>query len=189
MTSNGPLPMTSRGFTMIEVLITLVIVAIGLLGLAGLQMTSMNSQFEAYQRAQALYMLEEMSNRIRVNAIAARAGAYAEGSQYGLLDEEDCDAAVSTAARDLCEWNDTLAGSGVTLDGQKVGSVIGSRACIENVVGSVDGEVIIRLTVAWMGMAPTVAPASTCGLNAYGEENERFRRTASLDAVLANLAP
>ena len=63
----------SRGFTLIEVLVTMVIIAIGIMGLAGLQMTSLNSQFESYQRTQALLLVEDMSNRLRANAVAARA--------------------------------------------------------------------------------------------------------------------
>lgn len=178
------------GFTLIEVLITIVIIAIGLLGLAGLQVTTLNNQFEAYQRAQALLMLEDMSNRIRANALAAKAGDYTEGAQYGLLAEADCSIPATTALRDLCEWNITLAGSGVKLETggpatEDVGSVLGARGCLENVVGSTDGETIIRLTIAWQGMTATKAPFSQCGVNQYGEETHR--RTVSLDTVLAKL--
>jgi type IV pilus assembly protein PilV len=177
------------GFTLIEVLITIVVVAIGLLGLAGLQVTSLNNQLESYQRAQALLLLEDMSNRIRVNAVAAKAGAYTDGDQYGLLTEEDCSAEATTAERDLCDWNIALAGTGVMLDTEVVGSVLGARGCIDDITttaGSSDGETVIRLTIAWQGMAKTAAPSSVCGLNQYGEDT--YRRTASIDTVLANLA-
>lgn len=176
----------SRGFTLIEVLITVLILAIGLLGLASLQMTSLNSQVEAYQRAQAVLLLEDMANRIRANAVAAKAGDYTVGAQYGLLTEEDCSTKTDAAARDLCEWNIALAGSGVKLGAEDVGSVLGARGCIENILGSTDGETNIRLTIAWQGMTPTKAPSSTCGLDQYGDPDS-LRRTASLDTVLANL--
>ena len=64
-----------RGFTLIEVLLTIVLIGIGLLGLATLQVTSLNNQMEAYQRTQALMMLEDMANRIRSNSAAATARA------------------------------------------------------------------------------------------------------------------
>lgn len=179
------------GFTLIEVLITIVILAIGLLGLAGLQMTSLNNQLEAYQRAQAVLLLDEMANRIRVNTVAARAGAYADttaGSEHGLADPDDeiCSGLANAALQDVCDWNAALAGSGVSLGGDNLGSILGARGCIENVTGSADGEVIIRLTIAWQGLAPTRAPDSNCGQGAFGDDDE-FRRTASLDTVLADL--
>ena len=175
------------GFTLIEVLITFLILAVGLLGLAGLQVTTLDSQFEAYQRAQAVMLAEDMANRIRVDALAARAGDYTVGDQYGLLADADCTVITNSADRYLCEWNQVIAGAGVTEAGQRLGSIVGARGCIANMVGSTDGESIIRVTIAWQGNSPTVAPASTCGENQYGDD-DRFRRTASVDVVLANLA-
>lgn len=176
---------SSRGFTLLEVLVTIVILAVGLLGLALLQSTSLNNQLEAYQRAQALLLLEDMANRVRVNSLAARAGAYPDGDEYGLL-EEDCTGLTDAAERDLCDWNNAVAGSSVELDGRNLGSLIGARACVENLPGSADGELIVRLTIAWQGMAATAAPASACGADAYGDD--AFRRVASVDTVLADLA-
>ncbi len=74
---NLHLPQASRGFTLIEVLIAFLVTAIGLLGLASLQVNTLSKQFESYQRAQAVLLAQDMANRIRVDAIAARADAYA----------------------------------------------------------------------------------------------------------------
>lgn len=180
-------PHEAGGFTLIEVLITFLVMAIGLLGLASLQVNTLGKQFEAYQREQAVLLVQDMANRIRVDAVAARAGDYTEGDQYGLLDQEDCTALAASAARYLCEWNTTVAGAGVVLAGQQLGSIVGARGCLENLAGSADGESVIRVTIAWQGSSPTIAPASVCGLGAYGDD-DRYRRTASMDVVLANLA-
>ncbi|PLW81613.1 type IV pilus modification protein PilV [Kineobactrum sediminis] len=177
----------SPGFTLIEVLITLVIIAIGLLGLAGLQVFSLQSQLEAYQRAQAVMLAEEMVNRIRVNAPAARAGAYTPGVEYGLLTPAVCDPATQTTAEyDLCDWNNILAGQDVLAGGVNAGSVNAARGCIENVVGSIDGETRILVTVAWQGAVATASPDLDCGFNAYGD-NDAFRRVVAIEAVLADL--
>ncbi len=177
----------ARGFTLIEVLITLVILAIGLLGLAGLQLFSLQSQMEAYQRGQAVMLAEEMAKRIQVNAQAARAGDYTEAQNYGLQPAAVCDpAALTTANYDLCDWNNILAGQGVALAGVNVGSIAAARGCIEYLVGSADNETRIRVTVAWQGNAATRAPASTCGEDAYGDD-DAFRRVAIVDVVLADL--
>ena len=180
-------PGKSAGFTLIEVLITFLVLAIGLLGLAGLQVNTLGNQFETYQRAQAVLLAEDMANRIRVDAIAARAGDYADSDQYGLLAEADCTVIAASAARYLCEWNKSLAGASVEASGQKLGSIIGARGCIANLAGSTDGEAVIRVTIAWQGSTPTIAPASGCGVDQYGDD-DRFRRTVSVDVVLANLA-
>jgi type IV pilus assembly protein PilV len=179
----------SRGFTLLEVLVTIVILAVGLLGLALLQSTSLNNQLEAYQRAQAMLLLEDMSNRIRVNSVAARAGAYADGADLGLApaEEADCQAMTNAAARDLCQWGIALAGTTVKLGDTNVGGIVGARGCIENLAGSSDGELIVRLTIAWQGMSATAAPESGCGEGVFGDD-DRFRRVATIDTVLADLA-
>ena len=137
-------PRPARGFTLIEVLVTAVVLAIGLLGLGLLQVTSLNNQLEAYHRAQANMMLEEMSNRIRVNSQAALDGEYADGTDYGLREGSDfglgtdeiCSDIVADAPlRDLCEWNTALSGAGVKLGDVNIGSVNGAVGCIENIAG------------------------------------------------------
>lgn len=184
-------PPASRGFTLLEVLITVVILAIGLLGLAGLQMNSLNAQLEAYQRAQALLILEDMANRMRANAAEARTETdYPEASDYGSATPvNDCAADASndtTAKVDLCEWNKAVLGTGVKLGSKNVGSAVGAVGCIEYRDGSIDGETVIRLTIAWQGMTETISPPSDCGRGQFGED--RNRRVASIDTVLADLA-
>ena len=72
-----------RGATMIEVLVTVVIIAFGLLGMAGLQMRMQLSEMESYQRSQALLLLNDMASRIATNRTAATAGNYVTGVTYG----------------------------------------------------------------------------------------------------------
>lgn len=53
------------GFSMIEVLIAVLILAVGLLGVAALQMTSVRSGAEGYLRSQATAIAEDFASRIR----------------------------------------------------------------------------------------------------------------------------
>ena len=55
--------MLSRGFTLIEVLVTLVILMFGLLGIAGLMAKGQRASFEAYQRQAALAIANDMAER------------------------------------------------------------------------------------------------------------------------------
>ena len=57
----------SRGFTLIEVLVTLVILTFGLLGIAGLMAKGQRASFEAYQRQAALAIANDMAERMRSN--------------------------------------------------------------------------------------------------------------------------
>jgi type IV pilus assembly protein PilV len=58
-------PLTGqRGFTLIEVLVAVVILAIGLLGLAGLQATGLRSNHSAYLRSQASLQAYDIIDRI-----------------------------------------------------------------------------------------------------------------------------
>lgn len=68
-----------KGFTLIEVLVTVLVLAIGLLGLAGLQVTTMRFNHSAYMRSQATNLAYDIADRMRANLGAARNGNYDGG--------------------------------------------------------------------------------------------------------------
>ncbi len=181
----------SRGFTLIEVLITIVILSVGLLGLALMQMTSLSNQLESYQRAQAMLLLEDMANRIRVNAAEAKGAGYPTDADLG-LEEAGCDPdppvdSAEIAALDVCQWNNALVGTGVVRGVKNLGSLVGATGCIDKFPLGVDGDLIIRLSIAWQGASATVVPNSDCGKDAFGAD-DRLRRVASIDVALGDLA-
>jgi len=55
------------GVSLIEVLITIIIMAIGLLGIAGLQNTSLKFSYESYLRTQGSFLAYDLIDRIRAN--------------------------------------------------------------------------------------------------------------------------
>jgi len=65
-----------RGFSMVEILVTIFILAIGLLGLAGLQATGLKNNQSAYLRTVAMQQAYDMADRIRANAAGKDAGDY-----------------------------------------------------------------------------------------------------------------
>lgn len=172
------------GFTLIEVLITLLILAVGLMGLAGLQTRMLSTQFEAYQRAQAVMLAEDMASRLRTNIATARATSYVVTTQYGTGNSLGDTACASSD--DLCVWSQALKGATVKQGTQSVGSMIGARGCLETVSGSATSQQVIRVTVVWQGLSPIVAPASACGKDIYGGD-DRLRRAVSVDVTLAYL--
>lgn len=66
----------SRGITMIEVLVALVILSIGLLGLASLQANALKYNQSAYMRTQATQYAYDIADRMRANRDVALAGGY-----------------------------------------------------------------------------------------------------------------
>ena len=54
------------GFTLIEVLVTVIVLSIGLLGLAGLQAVALKFGSASYQRSQATVLIYDIIERMRV---------------------------------------------------------------------------------------------------------------------------
>lgn len=173
-----------KGFTLIEVMVAILVLAVGLFGMAGMHARVLNGQFDAYQRAQAMQLAQDMVNRIRANPGPARTGAY-DGQTLGLA-PAICNDNGAGAANDLACWNEVLRGINISdANNQLVGSMIGARGCIDRISGSATSEVVLRVTVAWQGMTPTAAPSVACGANQYGVD--ALRRAISIDVALAYL--
>lgn len=58
-----------RGFTLIEVLVAILIVAVGILGVAGMQVVSLQQNRNALLRDQALQLGNDILDRMRANAL------------------------------------------------------------------------------------------------------------------------
>jgi type IV pilus assembly protein PilV len=183
-------PRTQRGVTMIEVLITIVLLAFGLLGLAGLQTRMTAANTEAYQRAQALLLLEDMVDRLTANR--GDALSYVTAAPLGTGDTQlaTCDALAAGVQRDQCEWSNSLKGAAEKKGAANIGAMIGARGCVEQTVlanptPGVCQPGVYRVTVTWQGLNPTTAPLLTCGQGLYG--NPALQRAVSLKVVVALL--
>jgi len=55
------------GFTLVELMVSVLVLAIGLLGLASLQVTGLGSNHNAYLRTQATLLAQDMADRMRAN--------------------------------------------------------------------------------------------------------------------------
>lgn len=69
-----------RGFTMVEALVALVVLAIGLLGIAALYLDSLRAGRTAIYRTQAVNLAADMADRIRANRVAGTAYTVALGA-------------------------------------------------------------------------------------------------------------
>jgi len=64
------------GFSLIEILISMLIIGVGLLGLGGLQVASLKGAGNAHSRNVANMLAMELSERMRANPVGATAGFY-----------------------------------------------------------------------------------------------------------------
>src|SRR5690554_7135901 len=60
---------TQRGISMVEVFVTIVITSVGLLGLNSLQLQASRSTLDSGNRSQAVWVLEDLTNRMRANIV------------------------------------------------------------------------------------------------------------------------
>jgi len=188
------------GTTLLEVLVTIVILASGLLGLAALQVTLLMAEAESYQRAQAILLVNDMVERITTNRTNAPTYVspllplvpplvHGVTTATPPLPPPPCevDPLLQTqVTRDLCDWSLALRGAaetktvgGITT---QVGGLGGGRGCIELVqaqdaTAGVCTPGTYRVTVAWQGSNRTTVPAVTCGSGLYGAAG--YRRAIS----------
>jgi type IV pilus assembly protein PilV len=106
-----------KGFTLIEVLVTLIVMSVGLLSLAGLQVIGLRTNHSAYMRSQATIMSYEIVDRMRANIAGVRAGHYNQptvAGSAGFLNDTTCETtagcnAQQMAENDLFRWNQAVA--------------------------------------------------------------------------------
>lgn len=91
-----------RGFSMIEVLVTLVVVAFGLLGFARLQVDALKNNRIAMQRSLAAFHAHSLIESMRANS----AGNY--NQDFVVKQCSDPVEGDDVAARDLAAWNIAL---------------------------------------------------------------------------------
>lgn len=154
---------SQAGATLVEVLVTMVILAIGLLGLVALQARVQILQAEAYQRAQALMLLKDMAGRIANNR--NNADDYVTGPDAPVGVGIACPAPGATRqSADIAQWCQALQGAAESLGGTAVGAMVGGRGCVEDLD---NGRFLV--TVAWQGLAPISAPPDSvaCAATEY----------------------
>ena len=177
-----------RGTSLVEVLVTMVILSIGLLALVVLHGRLHLLQMESYQRSQALILLNDMAARITLNRNDI--DSYVTGVTPVGVGAACPVAGVTRQENDMNEWCDALQGAAETLAANQVGAMVGGRGCIEDIGG---GEYLV--TVAWQGQAPISAPPASvaCGLGDYDGpvgtpcQNDLCRRVVTTVVRIATL--
>lgn len=107
----------TAGFSLLETLIALLVLAIGLLGLASLQTIGLKFNQQSYQRTQAVVLAYDIIDRIRANPTGKNAGLYNSVSESALpsitagqctTTTSPCDA-TAIANFDIYSWKTNIA--------------------------------------------------------------------------------
>jgi len=98
----------NAGFSMIEVLVAVLILAIGLLGVAAMQTNALKSNQSAFQRSQATMLAYYMMDAMRANRSAAILGSYNLGDLDGNDPECSSPVGANLITNDQAAWFSAL---------------------------------------------------------------------------------
>lgn len=179
----------TRGFSLLEVLISIVIISIGLLGMAALQGKSQQAELESYQRSQALLLLHDMVSRMNLNRVGISCYRLEDtADNYAGVGNTPVVAACATgskqtlAIKDIADWDALLDGSAEQLGTNDVGAMIGARGCVKYDIAND----VYTVAVAWQGLSNTIAPANDCAKDLYGDDRQRRVITATIQIADLN---
>ncbi len=192
----------ARGFTLIEVLVTMFVLAIGLLAVASLQAMSKKLHYDAIQRTSAGALAQSMVESMRGNPAHLDAYLTTDASQLSL--NTDCAQTICSEAQlasyDLYRWNREMQGVETQSGSDSAGGLVNPTGCISK-DGALPGLYIIA--IAWRGITgldppdaddPSDDPTrNTCGqgIGRYDDplasgNDDRMRRIVLINAYISD---
>lgn len=177
-----------EGFSLIEVMVSLVILVIGIIGIFNLHIVAKRGSFESYQQTLASYYAIDMMNRMKLNRtqLASYAGVYA-GSMTA--PSKSCDLIVvgNTVCTnieirlwDLFQWEQSMNGAGEVRGSLSTGGLDTPTACIQ-----VSGSGDVQIVMTWRGIRGLSDGATNANsfVKSCGTSSKR-RRIYSLNTVI-----
>lgn len=96
------------GATLIEILITILVLGLGLLGVGALQTRTMQANHDAAMYSRAAFLASDIAERMRANPQGVRAGSYSRSLGATASRGSDCTAtacsATQLASYDMEQW-------------------------------------------------------------------------------------
>jgi len=160
-------PRQQRGVSLIEVMVSVLVLGVGLMGVAALQATALRNGQSSLERSQVVAYSYSILDAMRADHAAALAGAYNTGGmQCGIP------AAGNTLAQgDLRQWMQSLK-EGMSGDAVNDTTVCGQIACVANVC---------TVTIQWDDTRGTATNAAAAGAaNAEGGAQRQVQTVVRL---------
>ena len=116
MPITSPLPKRpAHGFTLLEVLVAILVVAGGLLGLAALMNASLRNNQSANAQTQAVWLAYDMLDRLRADRVNALGAA---GANYNVTFSSASSSSAAFPKAQVTEWKNLLAANLPVGDGK-----------------------------------------------------------------------
>ena len=128
---------TQTGSSLIEVLVSMTVLAVGILGIGAMQTNTLKANQNSYMRTQAIFHANDIIERMRSNAQGVEAGNYDDPAPVVTA---NCQAAAGCtaaqmAANDVAQWETSVAAAlplgaaTVCLDSTPVDGTSAAPAC------------------------------------------------------------
>jgi type IV pilus modification protein PilV len=165
----------TRGFTLIEVLVTLLITTVTLLGFIGLQNRAQVAELEASQRAFASFIASFMVEQIKANPEIGSDCSFPSKLNVGTGTSKGSYGCAANLAgqTSIRNWHKELMGENETISSGtiKIGGIKNGRGCIQYTAPTINTRAKYVVSVAWQGFQKTVSGGSSgsCGYGNYGD--------------------
>lgn len=131
---------TQRGVTLVEAMIALLVISIGLLGIASLQLTAMSQNTSSLNHSQAVWIANNMADRIRANVCDINQAPIYNGIDTNNGYSQDCSGnfcnALQMVTADADDWTDMVQ----TLPGGRGTVVFNNNVLTVSVMWDDDGS-------------------------------------------------
>jgi len=186
------------GFTLIEVLVSFIILAVGLLGIVNLQAMSKKFTHQAAQRTMAVSFADAIVERIRSNpgALLTYTGSATVGG--GTIEAEpspDCTtgtcSSAELASHDLWEWEQAIDGAAIKLgDDSNASGLISPLACFSFTPrAGMARSGFLTVRIQWTGLN-SLSDATAGGTVCTGGDvnDDPFRRQVQVNTYVIDEA-
>lgn len=192
--------------SLIEVLVSLVILSLGVLAVVALQLVAKRNNADAGQRTIAAQLAYDILERMRANSTALallnyQTGSTPLGNASRSTPNPNCSSSqtcseVDLVRYDLWAWEQAVDGAAEVVGGAKSGGLLYPRGCIAGPAAGGDG--VYTVTISWRGSIaiPDVnSDADTTndvacgndltvdGVRVYGDDDQ-FRRTLTMSVYI-----